>query len=645
MTSGSDPLGCRVIGAVYDDVTRAGEATTGRTAKMSSVAERYRRLEEHAAGGRRAVASELVDVPASDLRQAEEHDVALLLVLGELCARAEGGESAAPTLLATAARYVDTSFLHTGRILPRTRELIGLLDRAVRERSLDLLLEVADHFSQGWAGYADSVFPTAFARLAAAIGVAAEPAAFARVSFTLWREGLDAAADDDAERAVPLFRASLERYRRYRYYADASWLHTDLVIAHLLAGRQEEAADELEAQRAYVEKVLAEDPPTEPRPTGSGPTQPGPTGSGPTGSGPGEGQSFAFHLGDVRSGRYSTFVESAALRPRELTERDRALLLRYVRASEFLLSAARYGARRDFDAALDVFTFGWAAYRRSPYPRIFRQLGDRYLEAGERGSAHLTAYENWHRMLRGYRVRVKPGALVGTASALRDRLAHAGLDACAALVLLDTAVLHARLHGRRTAVEWVTRYLRDLRPIVPEALGVVSGYLQASRDTERGQLLSRYIGLRAAHLAPEFLSLDLDDEHLPGPDRLEVALYGSLLSIEGVTVHERTPQPLVDVLRVLGQDWERHRAAGTEPPFLSAAELAERTGRTTAALAQTVRRFRMACAERFGAVADLGIGQDAVLQGRPGYRLNPRSVHRFTHCPAEVADGKVTGSG
>ncbi|WP_176604103.1 hypothetical protein [Streptomyces abyssomicinicus] len=586
---------------------------------MSSVAERHRMLEEHAAGGRRAVVSEVVDVPASDLRQAEEHDVALLLVLGELCARAEGGESAAPTLLATAARYVDTSFLHTGRILPRTEELIGLLDRAVRERSLDLLVEVADHFSQGWAGYADSVFPAAFARLAAAAGLAAEPDAFARVSFTLWREGLAAAAGDDPERAVPLFRSSLERYRKYRYYADASWLHTDLVVAHLLAGRREEAAAELEAQRSYVEKVLAE--------------------HAPTASGPGEGRPFAFHLGDVRSGRYSTFVESAALRPTELTERDRALLLRYVRASESLLSAARYGARRDFDAALDVFAFGWAAYRQSPYPRIFRQLGDRYLEPAERGSAHLTAYENWHRMLRGYRVRVKPGALVATAATLHDRLSHAGLHACAALVLLDTAVLHARLHGRRTAVEWVARYLRDLRPVLPEALGVVSDYLQAPRGTERGQLLSRYIGLRAAHLAPEFLSLDLDDEHLPDPNRLEVALYGPLLSIEGVTVHERTPQPLVDVLRVLGQDWERHRAAGTEPPYLSAGELAERTGRTAAALAQTVRRFRMACQERLGEVADLGIGQDAVIQGRPGYRLNPRSVHRFTHCPTDAPGG------
>lgn len=575
---------------------------------MSSVAERLRALEEHVAGGRRAVVSDVVDVPASELRQADEHDVALLLLLGELCARMDGGTSAAPTLLATAEKYVTTSFFYTGRILPRTRELIDLLDRAVRERSLDLLTEVADHLSQGWAGYAGSLFPAAFARLAAEAGFEVGPEAFARVSFVLWREGLEAAAANDPERAVPLFEDSLERYRTYRYFADASWLHTDLVIAHLLAGRQEEAAAELEAQRAYVEKVLAEHP----------------------SSASGAERSFAFHLGDVQSGQYSTFVESSALRPAELTERDRGLLLRYVRTSEFLLSACRYGVQRDLDAALDVFSFGWATYQQSPYPRIFRRLGDRYLESAEKWNVHLTAYENWHRMLRSYRIRVKPGALIDTAATLHDRLGHAGLDACASLVLLDTAVLHARLHGRDTSVEWITRYLRELRPALPDALGAVADYLQAPRHTERGRLLSRYIGLRTGHLAPEFLSLDLDDEQLPEPNRLEVTLYGPLLSIEGITVHESTPQPLIDILRVLGRDFEEHLAAGTEVPFLSAAELAERTNRTSAALAQTVRRFRIACQERFREVADHSLIQDAVLQGRPGYRLNPQSVHRFT---------------
>jgi hypothetical protein len=82
---------------------------------MNSVTERHRALEEHVTGGRPVVVTEVVDVPASELRQAEEHDVALLLVLGELCARTDGGASAAPVLLATAERYVGASFFHTAR--------------------------------------------------------------------------------------------------------------------------------------------------------------------------------------------------------------------------------------------------------------------------------------------------------------------------------------------------------------------------------------------------------------------------------------------------------------------------------------------------------------------------------------------------
>ncbi|MGK5628114.1 hypothetical protein [Streptomyces sp. URMC 123] len=575
---------------------------------MSSVIERYRTLEEHVAGGRRVVVTDVVDVPAADLRQANEHDVAVLLLLGELCARMDGGASAAPTLLATAEKYVNTSFYYTGRILPRTRELIELLGRAVRERSLDLLMEVADHLSQGWAGYAESLFPSAFARLAGEAGFEVKPESFSRVSFVLWREALVAAAGNDPERAVPLFQDSLDRYRKYRYFADAAWLHTDLVIAHLLAGHGEEAHAELEAQREYVEKVLAEHPSVT----------------------SGTERSFAFHLGDVQSGEYSTFVESSVLRPTELTERDRELLMRYVRTSEFLISACRYGTQRDFDAALDTFSFGWATYQQSPYPKIFRLLGDRYLEAPEKWNVHLTAYENWHRMLRSYRVRVKPHALIDTAATLHDRLGYAGLDTCASLVLLDTSVLHARLHGRDASVEWIARYLRDLRPTLPDALGAVVDYVQAPRNAERRQLLSRYIGLRVSHLAPAFLSLDLDDEQLPERNRLEVTLYGPLLSIEGITVYEWTPQPLIDILRVLGRDFEQNSSEESDLPFLSAAELSHRTNRTSAALAQTVRRFRIACQERFRDVADYSIIQDAVIQGRPGYRLNPQSVHRFT---------------
>ncbi|MFI6093552.1 hypothetical protein [Streptomyces sp. NPDC051218] len=580
---------------------------------MSSVIERYQALEEHVAGGRQVVTTDVLDVPSAELRQANEHDVAVLLLLGELCARIQYGNSAAPTLLATADKYVNTSFFYTGRILPRTRELIELLDRAVRERSFDLLMETADHVSQGWAGYADSMLPTAFARLAEEVGLEGKPEAFSRVSFVLWREGLEAAAENDPERALPLFTGSLERYRKYGYYADASWLHTDLVIAHLLAGQKEEAYAVLETQREYVEKVLEAHPVVASR----------------------AGRSFAFHLGDVQSGNYSTFVESSVLRPTELTERDRELLMRYVRTSEFLISACRYGVQRDFDAALDTFSFGWGTYQQSPYPRMFRHLADRYLEAPEKWNVHLTAYEQWHRMLRTYRVRVRPNVLIETAVTLHDRLRYTELDTCASLVLLDTAVLHSRLHGRDESVDWITRYLRDLRPTLPETLSAVADYLQAPRNAERRQLLSRYIGLRAGYLVPEFLSLDLGDEQLPQPNRLEVTLYGRLLSVEGVTVHENAPQPLIDTLRVLGQEFSRSIAEGTTVPFLSAADLSDRTNRTSAALAQTVRRFRAACQERFSEVADYSLVQDAVIQGRPGYRLNPQSIYRFTEYSTE----------
>ena len=469
-------------------------------------------------------------------------------------------------MLATASKYVNTSFFYTGRILPRTRELIELLDRAVREQSSDLLMEVADNLSQGWSGYADSMFPSAFARLAEEAGLEGKPESFSQVSFVLWRDGLDAAAGNDAERALSLFTDSLERYRKYGYYADASWLHTDLVIAHLLAGQKEAAHAELEAQRDYVERVFEAHPVVA----------------------SGAGRSFAFHLGDVQSGNYSTFVESSVLRPTELTERDRELLMRYVRTSEFLVSACRYGVQRDFDAALDTFSFGWGTYQQSPYPRIFRHLADRYLETPEKWNVHLTAYEQWHRMLRTYRVRVRPNVLIDTAVTLHDRLGYAELDTCASLVLLDTAVLHSRLHGRDESVDWITRYLRDLRgPTLPEPLGAVADYLQAPRSEEHRQLLSRYIGLRAGHLVPEFLSLDLGDEQLPQPNRLEVTLYGRLLSVEGVTVHENAPQPLIDTLRVLGQEFTESITEGASVPFLSAAELWARTNRTPAALART----------------------------------------------------------
>ncbi|MGW8377223.1 tetratricopeptide repeat protein [Streptomyces sp. ODS28] len=574
---------------------------------MTSVAGAFKALEEHVRGGRPYDVAGLAELSAADLRQSDEHDVATLLLLGALCARLDGGQSAAGPLFTVMERYTDSSLLYTGRILPRTEEIVRLLDRSVDERSLAGLEEAADHMSQGWSAYADSVFPEAFQRLAEGLGLDPEPRAFSEVSFVLWWRGLEAAASGEPAKARPLFEQSLARYRRYLYFADTAWLFTDLVVADLAAGEHERAAAVLEEQRGYVESVREQFPPA---------------------------RSAAkpyFHVGDVRSGEYGTFVESSALRPGELAPRDHELLRRYVRAAEFFLAACRYGRRRDFEAGLDVFSLGWTGFPESPYPRILRRLAERH--AGHAGSeewdVHLTAHERWHRMLRTYRVRVKPGPLIDAAVTLHEQLGHAGLREHAGLVLLDAAVLHARLHGRETAVEWITRYLAELRSTVPDALGAVVDHVQAPRRRGEWQSLSTYIGLRADLLAPEFLSVGVTDSRMSDPDRLDIALYGTRLSVEGVTVHEHAPAPLVDVLKVLGGDLMRAQDAGEDAPFLTAAELAERSGRTTAALAQTVRRFRAACKQAFSELTDWDIAQDAVVQGRPGYRMNPQRVGNF----------------
>ncbi|MFF7315125.1 hypothetical protein [Streptomyces sp. NPDC008137] len=274
------------------------------------------------------------------------------------------------------------------------------------------------------------------------------------------------------------------------------------------------------------------------------------------------GRVHAFHLGDVRSGNYGTFVESSTVRPDVLTTRDEALLKRYVHTSEYLIVACRYGARRDFDAALDIFSCGWSAFRASPYPKIFLHLADRYTDSRHDWNPHLTAHEGWHRMLRTYRIRVKPRVVIDTVTTLHDRFAYAGLETSAAVVL-----------------------------------------------------------------TPEF-PVELGADTAPDLDRFEVALYGSPLSLEGMTVYEIMPQPLTDTLRVLGEVFTQRQPDG-EIPFLSAAELSQRTNRTPAAIAQTVRRFRHACQKIFREAADHELIQDAVIQGRPGYRINPGKVQRF----------------
>ncbi|WP_159395171.1 hypothetical protein [Streptomyces albireticuli] len=350
-------------------------------------------------------------------------------------------------------------------------------------------------------------------------------------SFICRERGLRYAAAGRAARAADLLRDASRRYQASAYRADAAWLFTDVILAELMAGQVRRAAAVGEEQRRFVEEVFTTLPPA----------------TGP--------------------GAASAFTRPVGLRPRALTPEDHEMLLRYVRTSQFLVEACRHRSAEDFAAAVDLMSFGWAGFAASPYPRILRHLADRYAAPGAPWEVHLGADGWWHRMLRSSRVQVTSAHLVATAVALRARLGRAGLLVHGDVALLDAAVVHARLYGTAATVEWVTRYVAELRPRIPGLLRTAVTYLQASSGQEAARLLASYTALRTACAAPDLLcAAGLHPAGpLPpaGPDgaavrgarspRLEVAFYGNLLSVEGITIHRVTPAPLTQLLRVLGR--------------------------------------------------------------------------------------------
>lgn len=569
----------------------------------------YEALAAYISGGPRPGFAQVEKLSGMRLQTADEHDVGRLLLLGALSARLDGGGSIARGLLEVARRYEDSSFLYTGRIIPRVREMIDILESAVDGRSSSALTAVADHLSQGWAAYRCSIFPDAFARLSLELGLEKEADAFTKTSFTCWQDGLLAAAANRPSEASEHFRDSLDRYRTYLYHADAAWLFTDVIITELIAGRERAAAQIYDEQFHYVEEVLAQYPV------------------------PDSGERHLFQIGDVQSGGYHTFVESATLHPQGLTQQDREVLRRYVRTSDFLLRACRYHSEDDFNAALDLFSFGWTGFPSSPYPHILQLVADRYGSRSAPWNVYRTAYARWHSMLRLGRAMPKSATLIQAAVELHERLVYAGMGKHAAIALLDAAVVHGRLHGTDSTAEWISRYVADLRPQIPDLLRAAVNYLQSGERSGADHFLTPYIGRRSHHTAPDLIFAGAFWHHHDRPAQTEVVLYGRLLTIEGVTVYEDAPEPLVDILDVLGTEFRRSRQEQRDVPLLSAAELSSRTGRTPAALAQAVRRFRNRARERFREATDWNLDPDTVIQGRPGYRLNPATVERFCRYP------------
>jgi hypothetical protein len=103
---------------------------------------------------------------------------------------------------------------------------------------------------------------------------------------------------------------------------------------------------------------------------------------------------------------------------------------------------------------------------------------------------------------------------------------------------------------------------------------------------------------------------------------LELVVLGDALIINGVLVYDHCPPAVIEVVAAL----RAQTVDGLEPPLLSAIDLAQRTGRTPAALAQVVHRFRIACGARLRHATGRDFDKEIVIQGRPGYRLNPANV-------------------
>ncbi|KUN07202.1 hypothetical protein AQI95_11715 [Streptomyces yokosukanensis] len=581
---------------------------------MQSVSEIRGDLQEFVRGGGGSAAVERAfaavgQLADSELQRTDEHDVAMLLCLAGVCAGLAGGGPTALELRAVADRYADTSILYTGRVLPRVEETVELIYRGVEEKSAEILLEAADAISQGWAEYARSDFPAAFSQLASALGIEGTGDEFLETSYVSWKRGLEDSARGSVEEALAAFGTSLEKYRKYSYYADAAWLYTDLVIARLLSGEVQAAVRVLDEQRRYVDDVIAS--------AGHRPAT--------------EGTSYAFHLGDVRSGGYSSFVDSAVVGPQGLGPDDRALLRRYVRVSESLLAYAGSRSRRDLDAALDLFSFGWLGYLDSPYPEIFHRLV-RHLEGPEPvAPLLLTVHVRWRGLLQASQLRIRSADLIRTAMDLRERLQAAGLETEADIALLDAGMLHFALYGKAATASWLSRQLAELRRLVPGPLQAVVEALQVPPQAGLQTPLAHYLGARAAHRVPDFMPAfgvfrrDLRSRR-ELPAEVDLACYGESLWINGILIYETAPAALVAILGELGCELTQARAEEREVPYLSAAELAERTGRTSSAVVQVVRRFRAVCQEQLDRSTELGLKPDDVLQGRPGYRFSPTVV-------------------
>lgn len=532
------------------------------------------------------------------LRYEPEHRVATLWWLAAIVARMRGLEEQVPGS-DLVGRFSALSRHFSGRIMAKSHQILGLIDDAVSAQDPALVVAIADHISQGWPAYPDSPFPRALVALTKDFpGPTLTLSEATNTSYVHWQRGLGLARTGNFGEASKEFETASKAYERLSYVSDAAWLYVDRIVCALGTGKPAQAAELRDDQITYLDKILETSPPSE---------------------------EDAFWSFDDVSDDYSTFVEVRHLGEQPLSERDREILLSYVQVSNHLLRASRTSPA-ELVSAVDVFSFGWRSFGQSPYPAIFQRLADA-LEISQFEPS--SCYESWLDLLVLPRVLPVAEHHFDRFDQLERRLIRAGLEEEACVAVLDAAVIGYVLFGRATASGWLAPRRHRPNALVPELLTAAMKCLQTPMGFSHEGALSAYLTGRSATTQPAFTDaiISLADARRGRTSRnLQVRLTPTTFSVSGVIIYSPVPPVVGALLDLLIGEFIETTDRGEFPEPLASTVLAERLDLSPGAVTQAIHRLRSALRRRFEECLSGPLHDTSVLQGRPGYRINPLYV-------------------
>ena len=238
-------------------------------------------------------------------------------------------------------------------------------------------------------------------------------------------------------------------------------------------------------------------------------------------------------------------------------------------------------------------------------------------------------------MLASARLPVPGHRLAAMAGDVHERLERIGLLAEASVAVLDAAMLSLLRGDADAATTLLTRHHDRLHHQVSVLSRLVVVGLASDGPQHLDGVLAEYLARRMSFTLPSLVpALSAYASGTAGRSpHLEIEILGDTLTINGVLIYEQCPAAVTDIFAALYAE----SSADWDPPLLSATSLALRTNRSAGALAQSVRRFRSVCGTRLRQATGREFGRDAVIQGRPGYRLNPAYLARITMYPPASA--------